>query len=290
MCVHDQACLYYRLLHCGIEETRKILQSRRSDPSLGVLIGRPTAPVSQWAPYFNTLEPLRQKGAVEAEPASGGKSQHVPVDLKASSDLPDSLSSHMEPGQPGEGGALRWGWPQGALWVCVNGSLASSGCPAILQPPREGARLRLASSPALSPEEFERTWLQLQRRPAAHSSGEDPGWLEELIRSPTPPHHSPHSLQAAMQLVNIQMLAFTPPHTLPWRVYLYTHAQPAPWRSTLILGELLWPGGSRPSVTSEEGEEDIRVTLRQQPRDDEALKGFFSILTAVLRTVSSQGQ
>lgn len=96
MCVHDQARLYYRLLHCGIEETRKILLGGRSDPSLGVLIGRPAEPVSRWAPYFNTLEPLRQDGAAEGEPGC------VTGEAPPSRDLPGSLSSHMEPGQYGE--------------------------------------------------------------------------------------------------------------------------------------------------------------------------------------------
>lgn len=128
MCVHDQARLYYRLLHCGIEKTRKILLGRRSDPSLGVLIGRPTAPVSQWAPYFNTLEPLRQDGAVEAEPASSENPQHVTCDL---SDLPESLSSHMEPGQSGEGGVLccelLFGSP--LMAVCPQAAQPSSSLP-----------------------------------------------------------------------------------------------------------------------------------------------------------------
>lgn len=104
MCVHDQARLYYRLLHCGIEETRKVLLGRRSDPSLGVLTGRPAEPVSRWAPYFNTLEPLRQDGAAEVEPAGGESPGGVTCEAKASRDLPESLSSHMEPGQSGEQG------------------------------------------------------------------------------------------------------------------------------------------------------------------------------------------
>lgn len=124
--------------------------------------------------------------------------------------------------------------------------------------------------------------------------GEEPACLEELIRSSAPPQRSPHKLQAALQLLSIQMLAFTPPHTLPWRVYLYTHTQRAHSCSTLVLGELLWPGENRPSGTPEdgrrEGEEEVRVTLRQQPRDDEALKGVLSVLTSVLQTVSSQGE
>lgn len=159
--------------------------------------------------------------------------------------------------------------------VSFNGSLLSSGCPAVLQPPSEGTSLRLVPSPALSPEEFERVWLQLQ-----------PVGPEQLIRIPALPLGSPQTLQAALQLVSIQVLAFTPPHTLPWRVYLYTHTQRARSASSLILGELLWPGGS---VGPGEGEEDLRVTLKQQPPDDEALRGFVSVLTAVLQTVSSQG-
>lgn len=102
MCVHDQARLYYRLLHCGIEETRKILLGGRSDPSLGVLMGRPAEPVSRWAPYFNTLEPLRQDGAAGVEPASRGSPGCVPWGAQTSRDLPESLSPHLEPGQSGE--------------------------------------------------------------------------------------------------------------------------------------------------------------------------------------------
>lgn len=88
MCIRDQALLYYRLLHCGIEETRKVLQGRRSDPSLGVLIGRPAEPISQWSGSFNTLEPLRQLSAVELESVSP---QTVTFDPRPNSDLPDSF-------------------------------------------------------------------------------------------------------------------------------------------------------------------------------------------------------
>uniref|UniRef100_A0A3B4FLR5 AP-4 complex subunit beta-1-like n=1 Tax=Pundamilia nyererei TaxID=303518 RepID=A0A3B4FLR5_9CICH len=91
MCVRDQALLYYRLLHCGIEKTREVLQGRRSDPSLGVLIGRPAKPVSQWARCFNTLEPLSQ-GAVEAESDSRGSPEHVTYNPKPNADLSDTLS------------------------------------------------------------------------------------------------------------------------------------------------------------------------------------------------------
>lgn len=140
----------------------------------------------------------------------------------------------------------------------------------------------------------------------------------ERVQCPAIPRCSPQSLQAAMQLVNIQTLAFTPPRTLPWRVYLYTHTQPAHSgdtpRSTLILGELLYAGAveakegvgngeaaagrgeERVSGGEEaaprkdgEGEQGVKVTLKQQPRDDKALRGFLSILTTVLHTLSSEG-
>lgn len=102
MCIRDQALLYYRLLHCGIEETRKVIQGRRSDPSLGVLIGHPAEPVSNWAHMFNTLEPLRQV-AVEMDPAIRGSPQHATFDPKPNCDLSNSLySSQVESVHSGE--------------------------------------------------------------------------------------------------------------------------------------------------------------------------------------------
>ncbi|XP_070696498.1 AP-4 complex subunit beta-1 isoform X2 [Pempheris klunzingeri] len=304
MCVRDQALLYYRLLHCGIEETRKVLQGRRSDPSLGVLIGRPAEPISQWACSFNTMEPLRQ-GAVETESASRGSPEHVTFDPKANTDLSDTLTcSQVENVHSGSDGANR----------CADFSadiLASS----VVVP------LSLSLSPALGPEQFERLWLPRQvlhaEQGAEKKEGEE-GYvcLEECVQCPAIPHCSPQSLQAAMQLVNIQTLAFTPPHTLPWRVYLYTHTRRARSgdtpHSTLILGELLYTGkadmkkgmadgavaveeGEEASAggpsgresLGEDGEKEVKVTLKQQPRDDKALKEFFSILTTILHTLSS---
>uniref|UniRef100_A0A665UV31 Beta-adaptin appendage C-terminal subdomain domain-containing protein n=1 Tax=Echeneis naucrates TaxID=173247 RepID=A0A665UV31_ECHNA len=252
MCVSDQALLYYRLLHCGIEETRKVLQCRRSDPSLGVLIGRPAEPINQWSYIFNTLEPLRP-GAIETESATiGGSPEHMTFDPKPNNDLSDTLSYSF------------------------------------------GKTVR---------------------------SGES-----EHVQCPTIFRCSPQSLQAAMQLVNIQTLAFTPPHTLPWRVYLYTNTQNKhsadTCHGTLILGELLYTGEeiqkkskdeenvgveARQDKREEEREEDtaegrsekervkkntaekgIKVTLKQQPRDEKALKGFLSVLTTVLHALSSE--
>lgn len=141
--------------------------------------------------------------------------------------------------------------------------------------------------------------------------------LEERLQIPAIPHCSPQSLQAAMQLVNIQILAFTPPSTLPWRVYLYTHTQYGNSDKTLILGELLHTGETNqsPVLKNKIGEKDVavggergqvmhldqnlpsgkatelknvKVTLKQQPSDERALKGFFSILITVLQTLSSE--
>ncbi|XP_041859159.1 AP-4 complex subunit beta-1 [Melanotaenia boesemani] len=286
MCVRDQAFLYYRLLHCGMEETRKVLQGRKSDPSLGVLIGRPAEPISQWACSFNTLQPLRHG----TESASRGSPEHVAPKLKPSSDLCNTLDcSQTETAHPGSD------------WAGQHS---------------DSSPLSLSVSPAVSPEEFERLWLQRQGADAAEEC-EDCVWIEERIQCPAVPRCYPQNLQAAMQLVNIQTLAFTPPHTLPWRVFLYTHTQHTgnlhTPRSTLILGELLYAGeagetrgawkgradgdGEVESDTAAGGlgeredgweEEEVTVTLKQQPRDAKALTRFLSILTSVLHTLSSE--
>ncbi|XP_028265208.1 AP-4 complex subunit beta-1 [Parambassis ranga] len=315
MCVRDQALLYYRLLHCGMEETRKVLQGRRSDPSLGVLIGRPAEPVNQWASSFNTLEPLKQ-ATVESESASRGSPEHVTFDHKPDTVLSETLTcSYAEDAKPGSDSA--------ALRSDSSAIVLASSAAAVAATP-----LSLSLSPALNPEEFERLWLQrqpLHAEKGAEVTEEDCVWREECIQCPAISQCSPQSLQAAMQLVNIQTLAFTPPHTLPWRVYLYTHTQQAcsadTSHSTLILGELLYTGesqqrgerkgtadgqvgveGSKDKQVKEQTEttagrlgerengkdEGVKVTLLQQPRDDKALEGFVVILTTVLHTLASE--
>ncbi|KAF7663919.1 hypothetical protein LDENG_00194610 [Lucifuga dentata] len=306
MCVRDQALLYYRLLHCGIKETQRLLQGRRSDPSLGVLIGRPAEPISQWARSFNTLEPLRQCAAA-TESTSRGSPESMTFDLQPKNVLQDTLNlSQIEIFETGSDSA-------NLCTECSADVLASSA----------GAPLSLSLLPALSPEEFERLWLQQQdlhpEQVADEEEEEDCVCLEEDIHCLTPLCCSPQSLQAALQLVNIQTMAFTPPHTLPWRVYLYTHTQDTcsadtPY-TTLILGELLYTGGAEEKVVAKEcvcdgqdadkrvmegkeeeqvreGEEStddglsrketgrneqenegVKVTLKQQPRDDKALNG-----------------
>ncbi|XP_073326219.1 AP-4 complex subunit beta-1 [Pagrus major] len=292
MCVHDQALLYYHLLHCGIEETRKVLQGRRSDPSLGVLIGRPAEPISQWACSFNTLEPLKQC-TIETESASRGSPEHVTFDPKSNTDLSDTIvCSQVQKVHSGSYSANQY-----------------TDSTADVPPSTVEVPLSLSLSPALSPEEFERLWLQRQSMHAEQGAGkmeveEDYVCLKEWVQSTAVPHCSAQSLQAAMQLVNIQTLAFTPPHTLPWRVYLYTHTHHAHSgdtpHSTLILGELLYTGEASQRTVVKKGmcegdllrkegdEKEVKVTLKQQPIDDKALKGFLSILTTVLYTLSSE--
>ncbi|KAM3872159.1 AP-4 complex subunit beta-1 [Diretmus argenteus] len=309
VCVRDQARLYYRLLHCGIEETRKVLQGRRSDPSLGVLIGRPAEPVSQWARSFNTLEPLRQ-GAAETDSASEGSPEPVTSDPRPNSSLSHTLNpSQVEKPHTGSQSA-------GLCSESSAGFLASNA----------GVPLSMSTSPVLSPEEFERLWLRRQGLHAEQEEEEgeeDYVCVEDRVCCPAPSRCSPQSLQAALQLVNIQTLAFTPPHTLPWRVYLYTHTKHTQSddkpHTTLILGELLHTGeatqkGVDDGANADEGmmkgkeeeqvkeeedttddgtreseeEEGVKVTLKQQPRDDEALKGFLAVLATVLRTLSSE--
>lgn len=102
MCVRDLALLYYRLLCCGTANARHLLQGRRSDPSLGVLIGCPVEPISQWADSFNTLGPLMH-GAAETATPSRGQSYHAGFDSQPVSDLPASLDCDQEDvAHPGE--------------------------------------------------------------------------------------------------------------------------------------------------------------------------------------------
>ncbi|XP_059911437.1 AP-4 complex subunit beta-1 isoform X2 [Gadus macrocephalus] len=288
MNVRDQALLYYRLLHCGIEETRSVLQGRRSDPSLGVLIGRPAEPVSQWARSFNTLEPLRQCNA-GAESAPQAAPYHLALDPEPSLDLCDPLN----PSQDREETAAE------SVDLLLPGPSAgplalgpTAGPPA---PGSGGGQLGLSLSPALSPQQFEHLWLGGPQgphgEPGAREEEECVCVQERMGVSPALQRSPPPQLQAALQRSHIQTMAFTPPHTLPWRVYLYTHTRwggPAPRGPTLVLGELLYTGGAEDQEgEGEGGERGLRVTAKQRPRDDEAMTGFLQVLSGALHTSST---
>lgn len=140
--------------------------------------------------------------------------------------------------------------------------------------------------------------------PEPADDGDSCLWREETIGCTAVTRCSPQSLHAAMQLVNIQTLAFTPSLTLPWKVFLYTHTlQPDTSGSTLILGELLYTGEVDQKCSADgevelkdptettgataEGDKGVKVTLRQQPPHIGALRVFLSVLTTVLNTLSS---
>ncbi|KAL1020491.1 hypothetical protein UPYG_G00000760 [Umbra pygmaea] len=304
MCVRDQALLYYRLLHCGIEEVRRVLQGgRRSDLSLGPLIGRPPEPISQWASIFNTLESLTL-----------GSSTVVNSDPSTPTAYTPNINTLMSSGDPD-------------LTACSHGALS------------------LSASPSLSPEEFERLWLQPEKGAC----------LEAGVPCPVPSCSS-ESLQVALQLVNIQMLAFTPANKHPWKVYIYTHSSntfisegsrrpsqhltsdgsrtppqtltsegprtppqtltsegsrtppqtltsegprtppqtltsegPRTPPQTLILAELLQVDREREEEPEERGKKGgVLVRMRQYPGDQTVLTGFLSVLTTVLQTLSAQ--
>ncbi|TNN31963.1 hypothetical protein EYF80_057881 [Liparis tanakae] len=300
-----------------MDQTQKVLQGQRSDPSLGVLIGHPAEPIDQWARSFNTLEPLRQAG-VQPEPASRGSPEHVTFDPK----LSDTRScSH------GEDVDLDAGFTSSA-----EGRAPLSPAPLSLSlaPALSPAPLSLSLAPALSPEDFERVWMQRRSDQGPSGSFMDlrvhqgpSGSFMDLrsfmdfrvlgvLHGPQGPRgpsgssgsfrvlHGPQGprgpsgsfmdlrvlgvlqgprgpcLRALRRLLT---LAFTPPHTRPWRVYLYTHTHHTHTGSSLITGELLDAG---------EGEGGVRVTLRQQPRDQEALHGFMAILSSVLHAVLTE--
>ncbi|XP_031422400.1 AP-4 complex subunit beta-1 [Clupea harengus] len=228
MNVHDRALFCYRLLECGLEETRRVFQGPKSDPCMGVLTGCPQEPINSWASKFNTLWLL---GASEVVPASSDT---------AASDQP----AHSSQGD--------------ALAEAVDEQLSI---------PEEGQQSPdLSLGAPLSHEAFERHWLELC---VTH---------REALGFQGPPSAS-ESLQAALQLVKIQTLAFSRESTTPWKAYLYTHGS-----GTLILAELL-------QDESEAGNSStgLVVSLKQLPENKMAIQEFVSVLRTVLQTLTKDG-
>ncbi|KAL2103781.1 hypothetical protein ACEWY4_000649 [Coilia grayii] len=226
MNVRDRALFCYRLLGCGVEETRRVFQGPKSDPCMGVLTGRPQEPVNNWASWFNTLGPLC--GDDVALPAS--------CDTAASA----------QPAQSSQGDVLA-----GAVEEPL--SIPEMGH----QP------LGLSLGPPLSHEAFERHWLELD---VTH---------REPISFQGPPS-SPETLQAALQLVKIQTLAFSRENVTPWKAYLYSHGS-----GTLILAELLQDGPAEG-----DGSGSLAVSLKQVPKNDTVIQEFASVLRTVLQTLT----
>ncbi|KAJ8370350.1 hypothetical protein SKAU_G00103780 [Synaphobranchus kaupii] len=225
MCVRDRALMCYRLLRCGVEETRRVVGGPKSDPSLGVITGRPEEPVNSWVPHFNTLQPMSSRETW------GDAATRESTELMPQSAIEPSLAG------PGAGEVTPSDTAGGAGTFC------------------------LTLEPVLSPEAFEKQWLQLE---ISHT---------EPLSCPGP-SSPPETLQAALQLVKIQALAFSRPNTFPWKAYLYTYSC-----GSLILAELLCDG----DVDSDR----LRVTVKQEPRDEQALRGFVSVLQTVLQTLTT---
>ncbi|RXN35087.1 AP-4 complex subunit beta-1 isoform X3 [Labeo rohita] len=123
--------------------------------------------------------------------------------------------------------------------------------------------ISLSLGPPLSHETFEKMWLDLE---ILH---------RQTLGFPRP-RTAPDTLQAALQLVKIQTLAFTPGDTVPWKAYIYTRST-----GTLILAELL-QGDPQPPGS----DESLVVSVKQQPVNQHAIKGFVSILKSVLQTLN----
>uniref|UniRef100_A0A673WQM7 Adaptor related protein complex 4 subunit beta 1 n=1 Tax=Salmo trutta TaxID=8032 RepID=A0A673WQM7_SALTR len=161
MCVRDQALLYYRLLHCGIEEVRRVLQGgRRSDPSLGPLIGRPPEPISQWASSFNTLEPLTLGASTvgNSDPATPKPSTLTPNTMTSTPGDPHLPGDHLSAAGKN---MFSHSPPMAVRMSSFPKHLSLSLSPP--SPDCSSGALSLSVSPALIPEEFERLWLQLEK-------------------------------------------------------------------------------------------------------------------------------
>ncbi|XP_043080300.1 AP-4 complex subunit beta-1 isoform X2 [Puntigrus tetrazona] len=126
--------------------------------------------------------------------------------------------------------------------------------------------ISLSLGPPLSHETFEKMWMDLE---ILHT---------QTLGCPRP-RSAPDALQAALQLVKIQTLAFTPGDTVPWKAYIYTRSA-----GTLILAELLQGEPQGPGR-----DESLLVSVKQQPENQRATRGFVSILKSVLQTLNVDG-
>uniref|UniRef100_A0A8C2D5I5 Adaptor related protein complex 4 subunit beta 1 n=1 Tax=Cyprinus carpio TaxID=7962 RepID=A0A8C2D5I5_CYPCA len=123
--------------------------------------------------------------------------------------------------------------------------------------------ISLSLGPPLSHETFEKMWLDLET-------------LHRQTLGFPRPRAAPDTLQAALQLVKIQTLAFTPGDTVPWKAYIYTRST-----ETLILAELLQGDQQAPG-----SDESLVVSVKQQPVNQHAIRGFVSVLKSVLQTLN----
>ncbi|XP_028849309.1 AP-4 complex subunit beta-1 isoform X2 [Denticeps clupeoides] len=211
-----------RLLQYCIE-TRRVIQGPESDPSMGVIIGRPEEPVSNWVSTFNTLTPLCGR-VTSPEPTTSGCTNHTTQNVVA-----DPLAGTSEETE-------------------------------VYTPEDKQGVIGMSLGPTLLHEDFERLWLELKLS------------LRENLGFPGP-RSSPETLQAALQLVKMQTLAFSRADTLPWKAYIYTHCS-----GTLVLAELLQP-------TAEPESDGMVLSIKQKPEDRQVLQEFVAVLKTVLQTL-----
>ncbi|TRY71445.1 hypothetical protein DNTS_010933 [Danionella cerebrum] len=254
MCVRDRALFYYRLLQRGIQETKRVLSGPKSDPSLSMLTGRQEEPVIRWVSDFNTLAPLMNKHdsmlkeserllatqpmgvfSALAPLMDNGTSSPLQTERQRRASEPVVTTTENEP-PPGD----------------TDTTLSSHG------KEDEEEAFCLSASPPLSHEEFEKLWVELQ---TLHTQN----LLAPCAQT------APETLQAILQMVHIQTLAFTPAHTLPWRAFLYTRSA-----ATIILTEIL------------QEEDTVQVSVKQYPENKLALRGFLSTLQSAFQTLNAE--
>lgn len=129
--------------------------------------------------------------------------------------------------------------------------------------------LELTVSPPLSHDIFEKLWLELQ---VSH---------QQSLEFPRP-STSPETLNAAFQLVKIQVLACSRSDAHPWRLYMYSRSSGGSRGQSLILAELLEGGAGEPDLPT-----DLTLFIKQKPEQSEVLSAFVSIIRNILQTFSS---
>ncbi|XP_028652306.2 AP-4 complex subunit beta-1 isoform X2 [Erpetoichthys calabaricus] len=228
MAVRDRSLFYYRLLQCGVDETRKVLGSIKSDPFLGGIVSQQQEPVNNWASDFNSLVPIYGKNQWEAiKSARGSMSLSTEEQEEVQPDLPGFEETEQE-------------------------ATTSSSKAVHFEP-------CLSTSPPISPLSFEQKWLTLQP-------------CRQVVVSWEEGDCAPNILQDALSHSNICALAFSKPHTWPWKAYLYSHGM-----NTLILAELLLNSST----------DSLQITVKQEKDNKEAVDSFICVLEKVIEMMKS---
>ncbi|XP_063811484.1 AP-4 complex subunit beta-1 isoform X2 [Pseudophryne corroboree] len=100
MAVRDRGLLYYRLLSAGIKEVQKVLNSPKSDTSLGVLVDQTKQPLNSWVMDFNTLAPLYENKHCKSITARSVKCALPFVTKQLVADLTSSVALEVSQESP----------------------------------------------------------------------------------------------------------------------------------------------------------------------------------------------